>query len=179
MKPNDTFLETERLILRKFRETDFDDFCDYAMDDEMSRMMGRDLLHSRDDARLTFDWLKDKEERGYVLVLKQTGRVIGNLTVTRVPDFQQPLPQLEGRRGRAMSFSISRHYRRRGLMEEALRAAIAALFREGYDYVECGHFDFNTASAALQKKLGFRHLTTERFTMGGTEYTAEEHILWK
>ena len=25
------FLETERLILRKFREEDFDDFCEYAM----------------------------------------------------------------------------------------------------------------------------------------------------
>ena len=48
------FLETERLILRKFREEDFDDFCDYAMDDEMSRMMGRDRISTRADARLAF-----------------------------------------------------------------------------------------------------------------------------
>jgi len=45
------FLETERLILRKFEEADFDDFCEYAMDDEMSRMMGRRLLQNIDDAR--------------------------------------------------------------------------------------------------------------------------------
>ena len=38
------FLETERLALRKFQEDDFDDFCEYAMDDEMCRMMGRELM---------------------------------------------------------------------------------------------------------------------------------------
>lgn len=74
------FFETEHLILRKFQEDDFDDFCEYAMDDEMSRMMGRNLLHSIEDARLNFDWLKDKEDRCYGLVYKDTGRVIGNLT---------------------------------------------------------------------------------------------------
>lgn len=35
------FLETERLILRKFREADFEDFCEFAMDEDMCRMMGR------------------------------------------------------------------------------------------------------------------------------------------
>lgn len=34
------FTETERLVLRKFHEGDFNDFCGYAMDDEMCRMMG-------------------------------------------------------------------------------------------------------------------------------------------
>ena len=154
------FLETERLIIRKFRDEDFDDFCDFAMDDDMSRMMGRDLLHTRADARLTFTWLKSREKRGYALVLKDTGRVIGNLTVTQVARFEEVLRKLDGFEGRALSFSISRHHRRRGLMEEAVRATIDALFDEGLDYIECGSFDFNTASAALQKKLGFQYMTT-------------------
>ena len=173
------FLETERLILRKFRDDDFDDFCDFAMDDDMSRMMGRDLLHTRADARLTFMRLKNREKRGYALVLKATGRVIGSLTVTQVPRFEAALHKLEGFAGRSLSFSISRHHRRQGLMEEAVRAVIAALFDEGMDYIACGSFDFNIASAALQKKLGFRYLTTERFDMNGEMFTAIERILWK
>ena len=173
------FLETERLIIRKFWDEDFDDFCDFAMDDDMSRMMGRDLLHTRADARLTFTWLKNREKRGYALVLKDTGRVIGNLTVTQVPRFEEVLRKLDGFEGRSLSFSISRHHRRRGLMEEAVRATIDALFDEGLDYIECGSFDFNTASAALQKKLGFQYLTTERFDMNGEMFTAVERILWK
>ena len=173
------FLQTERLILRRFREEDFDDFCDFAMDDDMSRMMGRDLLHTRADARLTFTWLKSRMERGYALELKSTGRVIGSLTVAQVPRFHEVLRRLEGFEGRSLSFAISRHFRRQGLMEEAVRAAIAALFDEGMDYIQCGSFDFNTASKALQEKLGFQYLTTERIDLGGERYTAIQRILWK
>ena len=173
------FLETDRLILRRFREEDFDEFCDFAMDDDMSRMMGRSLLQTRADARLTFLWLKNREKRGYALVLKSTGRVIGNLTVTAVPWFAEVVRHLENCKGRSLSFAISRHYRRQGLMEEALRAVIAALFAEGMDYIQCGCFDFNTASKALQEKLGFTYLTTEKIDLGGKRYTAIERILWK
>ena len=78
------FLETERLCLRKICEDDFDAFCGYAMDDEMSRMMGNALHHTKEDARLTFNWLKDRGERCYVLILKETEAVIGHLTVCKV-----------------------------------------------------------------------------------------------
>ena len=162
------FLETERLILRKFREEDFADFCAYAMDLEMCRMMGNDPMDTEEAARVTFDWLKDREERGYVLVLKETGRVIGNLNITAVPEEVAALEPLSGKRGRSMSFCISRQYRRRGLISEALRAVIAHLFdEEGMDYVHCGHFDFNTVSAKLQEKLGFDHLTTMELDFKG------------
>ena len=173
------FLETERLILRKFREEDFDDFCDFAMDDEMSRMMGRDRISTRADARLAFMWLKNRAERGYALELKSTGRVIGSLRVCQVPRFDEAVRRLEGREGRSLSFAISRHFRRQGLMEEAVRATIAALFDEGMDYIQCGCFDFNTASKALQEKLGFTYLTTEKIDLGGKRYTAIERILRK
>ena len=173
------FLETERLILRRFREADFDDFCDFAMDDEMSRMMGRDRIQTRADARLAFTWLKNREERGYALELKSTGRVIGNLTVSQVPRFDEAVRRLEGFEGRSLSFAISRHFRRQGLMEEAVRAAIAALYGEGMDYIQCGCFDFNTASKALQEKLGFEYLATEKIDMGGKRYTAIQRIRWK
>ena len=173
------FLETERLILRRFREEDFDDFCDFAMDDCLSRMVGRDRIQTRADARLAFTWLKSRVERGYAMELKSTGRVIGNLTVSQVPRFQEVVRRLENYEGRSLSFAISRHFRRQGLMEEAVRAAIAALFEEGMDYIQSGCFDFNTASKALQEKLGFQYLTTEKIDMDGDRYTAIQRILWK
>ncbi len=101
------FLETERLILRKFNEDDFDDFCDYAMDDEMSKMMGRRLLENKEDARWNFDWLKDKEERCYGLVLKETGKLIGNFTICDVPRELLELEKIKERVGKTLSFS---HY---------------------------------------------------------------------
>lgn len=169
------FLETERLILRKFREEDFDDFAAWRADEEIDRLMGNSL-----DVRGTFDWLKDHEPRSYALVSRETGRVVGDLTVCGVRRELADREPLAGRRGAGLSFSISREYRRRGLMFEALEAVIRQLFEaEGFDYVQCGHFPENTASAALQKKLGFSYLTTTRFQNGDTEIAAVENVLWR
>ena len=173
------FLETRRLILRRFREGDLEDFCSLVMDHERSRMMGCDRLSTREEAGIAFRRLKDCQLRGYALVLKETGRVVGNLTVTQVPRFRGVDHLLAGKQGRTLSFSIARPYRRQGLVEEAVRATIRALFAEGMDFVQCGCLDFNTASAALQKKLGFEYLTTERMELDGENCTATERILWR
>ena len=173
------FLETERLVLRKFQEEDFADYCAYAMDDEMNRMMGNDMLDTVEAARQCFDWLKDKEERSYVLVYKETGRAIGNLNVTAGPFELRDMEPLAGKRGRSLSFCISRQYQRQGLMSEAVRAVIAHLFdEEGMDYVQCGYFDFNTVSAKFQEKLGFTHLTTMTIDFKGEKVVTVEQVLW-
>lgn len=176
------FLETERLVLRKFREEDFEDYYAYAADREMNRMMGQYDLTDREDARACFDWLKDKEERGYVIVHKGEGKVIGNLNVTALPGFltEMDLAQLRGKRGVCLSFCLSRDYRRRGLMEEAVRAVIDELFQvEGMDYIQCGHFDFNLPSEKFHEKLGFQRLTTGVIDWNGEEIHTVESILWR
>ena len=174
------FLETQRLLLRKIEEADFEDYCAYNLSDpERDRMMGRDPLRTVEDVRANFNWLKDKEERAYVLVLKETENVIGNLTVYNHPSFPD-IPELEEKLGRGMSFGISRQYQRQGLMEEAVRAVIAHLFQEEKaDYINCGCFDFNLPSLALQRKLGFTHLTTVQFETDGETFTGIENILWR
>lgn len=176
------FLETERLILRKFREEDFADYYDYAADREMCRMMGQYDLTDREEARACFDWLKDKEERSYAIVYKEDGKVIGNLNVTVLPPFllKMDLEELRGKRGVSLSFALSRQYQRRGLMEEALRAVIGELFQsEGMDYIQCGYFDFNLPSQKLQEKLGFTRLTTGTICQDGEEIHTIENILWR
>lgn len=173
------FLETDRLIIRKFCDSDFEDFYSYAADSEMSRMMGRDLITDRDSAMPTFLWLKDHEPRGYVLELKETGKVIGNLTITAPSDLVMSMPETKNKVGKSLSFSISRHYQRKGLMMEALHGVIQQLFDvEHVDYINCGYFDFNVPSKQLQKKLGFVNLTTESIQENGENVTVFEQILW-
>ena len=173
------FLRTDRLIIRKFQDSDFDDFYEYAADAEMSRMMGRDLITDRKSAMPTFLWLKDHEPRGYALELKENGKVIGNLTVCDPSDLVKTMDETRDKAGKSISFSISRAYQRRGLMSEALHAVIELLFREeNVDYINCGYLDFNVPSRELQKKLGFVGLTTESFQQNGENYTAVEQILW-
>ena len=115
-----------------------------------------------------------------MLVLKETGRAIGNLNITPLPEHLLDLPALAGKQGKSLSFCISRQYRRQGLMSEAVRAVIARLFEEeGMDYVQCGYFDFNTVSKAMQEKLGFTHLITMTIDFRGEMMTTVENILWK
>ena len=174
------FLETNRLILRKFCEEDFEDFCAFAMDNEMCRMMGRALMPNTEAARWNFNWLKDKEERGYALVYKENNRVIGNLTITSVMEEVASMEPLVCKKGKSLSFSIGRQYQRRGLMEEAMRAVIHHLFyTEGVDYIHCSCYSFNAPSRELQKKLGFQHIATLQFTEDGQELTSEENVLWR
>lgn len=174
------FLETERIILRKFEEKDFADFCDYAIDDEMSRMMGRRLLKTEEDARWNFNWLKDKEERCYGLVYRETGKIIGNITICDVPIELLELEQLKDKTGKSLSFSISKDYQRKGLILEVLNTVIKHLFdKEDIDYIQCSHFSFNIASENLQKKLGFEYLKTQYYDSEGIKIISIANILWK
>lgn len=123
------FVETERLFLRRLEEADFADYAAYAVDDEMSRMMGRAFLHTEADIRQNFDWLKDKEPRCYGIFEKASGRLIGNLNISAVPGFLASLEPLAGKQGQTLSFCIRRESQRRGYAAEALRAVIDKLFR--------------------------------------------------
>lgn len=173
------FLETPRLLLRKFQEKDFADYCEYAIDSEMARMMGRYDFQNQEEARLNFNWLKDKEPRGYVIVLKENGKVIGNFTVYDRGFSTEQYPQLNGKLGKGLSFCISRQYQRQGLIHEACRHVIDQLFQqENADYIAYEHFDFNIPSCNLCHKLGFTPIGTDTFSIDDTEVVGIQNILW-
>lgn len=174
-------LETERLILRIYRQEDFEDYCAYIIgDDERSRMMLTDPIHTVEEARSLFDWkLNRKTERWYAMCLKEeSGKVVGGITIHQVPKEWTNHPELLGKRGVSLSYSTAPLYRRRGLMEEAVRALIGHLFREeDIQYINCGYMDYNLLSGRMLEKLGFTYLLTDTFEMDGTTFTAIENIL--
>ena len=177
-------LETKRLSLRKFAATDFDDYCHYVMnDDELAYMMKTEPIHTFEDARFCFDWKLNREtEIWYAVCLKDEKKtVVGGITIHPVPqEFILQRPELQNKSGVSLSFSISRHYRRRGLMEEAVRALIDYLFHEEtMDFINCGYMEYNHASCQMQEKLGFTYLLTDRFKEDGKEFVAIENILWR
>lgn len=156
-------IETERLILRPHTAADFEDYFGYIMDPELRRMLGLHGVEDRESALETFQWLLDPSHGEFLAVVsRETGRVIGHICA------QQPLkkladdPGFAGRKGASLSFAIARWERRKGLMQEALEALIVEMFQHGgFDYLDCEYTAFNTASQALQEKLGFRRWGTE------------------
>ncbi len=176
-----TFIETPRLILRKVSETDFSYWQKNLADKEMDRMMLRDSCETEEDIRLCFEWFLYKEERAYVIVQKETGETIGNLTVyNHVPECVAHHEAVQGKIGKALSFAVLPPFRRKGYMFEAVSNVIIHLFsEENADYINCGYMTYNAPSKALQEKLGFTYLLTERFRYEETEMESIENILWR
>ena len=175
------FLETERLALRKVTEKDFSYFRADLADKEMDRMMLRWPCETEEDIRLGFEWFLYKEERAYAIVHKETGETIGNLTVyNHVPECVANHEVVQGKNGKALSFAVLPAFQRKGYMYEAVSGVIDHLFREEKtDYINCGHLSYNAPSKALQEKLGFTYLLTERLQFDGQEMESIENILWR
>ena len=174
------FVETERLALRKVSEEDFSYFRADLADKEMDRMMLRWPCETEEDIRLGFEWFLYKEERAYAIVHKETGETIGNLTVyNHVPECVAAHEAVQGKNGKALSFAVLPAFQRKGYMYEAVSSVIDHLFRvEKADYINCGYLSYNAPSKALQEKLGFTYLLTERFLFDDQEMESIENILW-
>ena len=175
------FVETPRLLLRKVSEADFSYFREDLADREMDRMMLRWPCETEEEIRLGFEWFLHKEERAYAIVHKETGETIGNLTVyNRVPECVANHEAVQGKNGKALSFAILPVFQRKGYMYEAVSGVIDHLFREEkVEYINCGYLSYNAPSKALQEKLGFTYLLTERFQFDGQEMESIENILWR
>ena len=149
--------ETERLIIRTFAADDFADYFAYITEPELMRMLGLNGVTDEASAKETFDWLM-KNRTFLALEKKETGRVIGHICIH--PPYAPVAgdPALAGKTGCSLSFAIAQSERRKGYMEEALRAVIAVLFSaSGTDYIDCEYTENNSASRALQEKLGFAY----------------------
>lgn len=175
------FVETPRLLLRKVTQADYPYFRTYLTDKHMDEMMLRSPCHSEEDMQAGFDWFLNKEDRAYVIVHKEAGEVIGNLTVyDKVPPEVAQQEAVAGKAGKSLSFAMSPAWQRRGLMLEAVHAVIDRLFsQENTDYIHCGYLSYNVPSKMLQEKLGFQEIFTERFSLDGREIEVVENVLWK
>ena len=174
-------VETERLLLRPFQRSDLEDLYEYLSQKEQQRLAGNPPVDSLDDARELLDWILDSSHptRSFAVVLKEENTVIGNLSLGFYP-FLEEDRVLQALRGVSLSYVLNENYWRQGLMTELLRAVYPILFEKGrLDYVQSGYFAFNTASAALQRKLGMRVWTHGVFECGGEHIDTVEMILFR
>ncbi len=144
-------IETERLLLRPWREDDLEDFYAYASVPGVGEMAGWNHHNSREESAQILE-LFIRGKKTFALELKETGRVIGSLGLEEL----DPDPVGEGKLGREIGYVLSRDYWGRGLMSEAVRAVIDYCFRVlNYDYLTCGHFSWNDRSRRVVEKCGF------------------------
>ena len=136
-------IRTERLLLRPFRESDYDDLFEFLVqleDDEFEGYPGITYENGREHLKYR---LGSKEF--YAMELTESGKVIGNIYCGS-RDFA----------AKEVGYIVNKRYQRRGCAAEALTAVIAQAFREGVHrvYAECD--PGNVPSWKLLEKVGLR-----------------------
>ena len=142
-------LETERLLLRQLRESDFDDFFEYAQDPLVAGPGLWEPYESEAEAREDLRRLIGMYERGllwWAMEHKTDGKLIGRCE----------LVNHNGHDARAeISYAMNRRYWGQGLMTEAARCVM----RHGFETMNLNRISAialpeNQASVRILQKLG-------------------------
>lgn len=169
-------IETPRLLLRPFLESDAEALYAYSSVDGVGQMAGWKPSASIEESRNVLNMFI-REKKTLALVWKETGTVIGSLGLEPIEE-SQPLP--ESLWGREIGFVLSKDYWGRSLMPEAVKTVIDFCFHTWqFDYLVCSHFISNHQSRRVVEKCGFTYLKDCTFrTDFGTEEPSRFYVLF-
>ena len=169
-------IETERLILRPWQESDVEDFNEYASVDGVGQRCGWLPHQSIAESRMILKQFME-EKKTFALQLKESGKVIGSIGL-EMRDEELDIPKKL--MGREIGYVLNRDYWGRGLMPEAVKAVIGHCFeKEGFDWLTCGHFLWNDQSRRVVEKCGFRYVKDViHHTRFGTEEPTKLYVLF-
>ena len=168
-------LTTERLTLRPWRESDLNDFYEYASVDGVGQMAGWNPHRNAEESKMILgSFIKHKK----TFALEHKGKVIGSLGIEEYSE--ENYPELDSLQGREIGYVLSKAYWGQGLMPEAVKAVINWLFNEEHlDFIIVGHFDRNTRSKRVVEKCGFQYVKATKFeTRYNTVENSMEYILY-
>ena len=153
-KINNTIIETERIILRAFKEEDLNDFYEYASVEGVGEMAGWLHHKSISESKKILEMFIT-HDKTFAIVYKENNKVIGSIGIEEY-EMEDKLSEFNNYRGREIGFVLSKDYWGRGLMPETVKAVIDYLFNKlDLDFLLCGHFNYNTQSKRVQEKCGF------------------------
>lgn len=148
-------LETDRLILRPWREDDAEELYKYASDSDIGPLAGWPAHTSVENSREIIKTVLSAPET-YAVCLKDDGKPIGSIGFHR-KDLAENDDEYE------LGYWIGKSFWGQGLIPEASREMLRYAFEElGMSRIWCGYYDGNIKSKRVQQKLGFvYHHTTE------------------
>ena len=142
-------LETQRLLLRKFTESDLGELYRIYSDVEANRFLPWFPAKSMEDARMFFESRYAAEYAkpqayAYAICLKENDLPIGYLHVgmDESHDF---------------GYGLRREFWGRGIATEAGRAVIEPLKRDGLPYITATHDRNNPRSGGVMRNLGMKY----------------------
>lgn len=148
-------LETERLILRSFQETDLNDFYEYAKNPHIGPNAGWPPHESIKGSKQILNMFMEEDDV-WALVYRDNNKVIGSIGLHK--DRLRSTEDIK-----MLGYVLSEEYWGRGLVAEASKAAIAYAFEElGVQLVTVHHYPYNLQSRRVIEKCGFVYEGTLR-----------------
>ena len=142
-------IETKRLVLRPWKETDAEVLYEYAKDPRVGPVAGWPV-HTSVENSLEIIRTALSEEGTYAITLKGDDRAIGSIGIFPVRN----LPEFEGEP--EIGYWIAVPFWGQGLVPEAVGEVLRIAFEEnGGQRVWCGHYEGNEKSQRVIEKCGF------------------------
>ena len=167
-------IETERLVLREWNLSDVDDLFEYASVPDVGERAGWPHHQNKEESLYRVKHFIE-EKHTFAIVYKENNKVIGSVGIEFYGS-EDKLTEFKNYKGREIGYVLSKDYWGKGIMPEAVNLVIDYLFNVlDYDFLLCGHFDFNNQSKRVQEKCGF--VEYRRLTYDTNMGTKEKGIL--
>ncbi len=151
-------LQTKRLILRPWQESDAESLYRYAQNPNIGPISGWQPHTSIEDSREIIKNVLSAAET-YAVVLKETGEVVGSIglmTADTVHSAEMAEDECE------VGYWIGEPFWGQGLIPEAVRELLRHAFEDlHFTAAWCGYYDGNKKSKRVQEKCGFVYHHTE------------------
>ena len=146
-------IETQRLILRGWRPADLDDLYEYAKNPSMAMGGWKPLENIRQARRTLKSYIKEDDR--WAVVLKESGKVIGQLRL--YPDENRG--QYSARNSaRLVNYALSEDYWGKGYMTEAVKRVVKYAFEEmNTELLGAFTTPDNIRSKRVIEKCGFQY----------------------
>lgn len=165
-------IETERLILRRYKETDIDAIYDIITDKRLSTYIKFPELTKEQELECIKEWIKEADDSKYerwVIERKKDDAIVGNIDVNTV---------VKKHNYCNVGYTIRYDYWGNGYAAEALETVSNHLLEEsGYYLVECSCNELNKQSSRVMEKAGFKkdgYIANRRLNKDGT-YSGVEY----
>ena len=146
-------LKTERLILRRWAESDAESLFEYAKDPDVGPVAGWPAHQSVDESLNVIRNVFHGKE-AYAICLKTDEKAIGaiELKLNGHTDMTDRDDECE------LGYWLGKPYWGQGIMPEAVKEILRHAFEDiGMTKVWVGYYDCNTKSKRVQEKAGFRY----------------------
>lgn len=146
-------ITTKRLLLRAFKQSDLDDFFEYASVEDVGNNAGWKPHTSKEETQLILTaFIIDAEV--LAIVKKDTNKVIGSIGIHR--SWASDEKDLANLTSKEIGYVLSKDYWGQGIATEAAQAVIEYCFTAlNLEVLTCGHFIDNLRSKRVIEKCGF------------------------